>query len=164
MKTITLELAKQDMGFSAAHFTLFSSTERERLHGHHYQVAVTLAVNIQDDGLSVDYKVYKTKIRALCQTLDEYVLLPTQSPYLKIVEEGLYLYALFNQERIPFLKSDVLLLPIRNTTVEELSNYFLEALAADPTALKRDGIQSLSVKVSSGEGQSGLTTKQLAIE
>ena len=36
----TLEIGKEDMKFSAAHYTVFSATERERLHGHTHAVRV----------------------------------------------------------------------------------------------------------------------------
>ena len=62
-----------------------------------------------------DYSIVKRAIRALCDEIDEKVLLPEQSPHLAIEHEGDYVIALFNGERIPFLPRDVLTsrLPIR---------------------------------------------------
>ena len=39
-RTTTLELYKEEMKFSAGHFTIFSATERENLHGHNFSVYV----------------------------------------------------------------------------------------------------------------------------
>ena len=43
---IRIELSKEYLNFSAGHFTIFSATERENLHGHNFQVrgAVTAAI------------------------------------------------------------------------------------------------------------------------
>ena len=37
-----IEIAKQALNFSAAHFTIFSQTEREDLHGHNFRWNVNL--------------------------------------------------------------------------------------------------------------------------
>ena len=38
----TLHIDKQAHKFSAAHFTIFSETDRERLHGHNYGVSARI--------------------------------------------------------------------------------------------------------------------------
>ena len=43
-----------------------------------------------------DYSIVKRAIRALCDEIDEKVLLPEQSPHLAIEHEGDYVIALFN--------------------------------------------------------------------
>ncbi|MAU92321.1 MAG: 6-pyruvoyl tetrahydropterin synthase, partial [Gammaproteobacteria bacterium TMED182] len=123
-----IEVAKQAMNFSAAHFTIFSATEREDLHGHNFQVACAVTAPVDDSGLMFDYAVIKKQIRAFCDEIDEKMLLPALSPHLNILEEDDYTIAVFNGERIPFLPRDVLILPIANTTVEEFSHYFLNKI------------------------------------
>ena len=102
-----IEVAKQAMNFSAAHFTIFSATDREDLHGHNFQVACAVTAPVDDSGLMFDYAVIKKQIRALCDEIDEKMLLPALSPHLKILEEDDYTIAVFNGERIPFLPRDV---------------------------------------------------------
>lgn len=155
-RLFTLELSKEDMKFSAGHFTIFSATERERLHGHNFAVQVHIEARMQDNGMGFDYGVYKKRIRQLCDAWDEYFILPGASPYLRLEEEGEYLYACFAQERIPFLKSDVLVLPIENATVEAFAFLLLEQLIADPKELEHFQIEGMQVKVFSGPGQCGV--------
>lgn len=150
-----VELHKDELHFSAGHFTIFSATERENLHGHNYDVSAALHVLLTDNGMAFDYRFYKSKLLALCQQLDRRFLLPTQSNYLKIEETGDMYYAHFNQERIPFLKKDIFLLPVCNVTIEELSNWFLQQLLQNAVELQSHGIQSITVKVFNGPGQSG---------
>jgi 6-pyruvoyltetrahydropterin/6-carboxytetrahydropterin synthase len=152
-----VELHKDELHFSAGHFTIFSATERENLHGHNYDVNVCLHVALNDNGMAFDYRVYKNKLIALCQQLDRRFLLPRHSKYLRIEEDGDMIFAHFNKERIPFLKRDVTILPVCNVTIEELSNWFLQKLILDEIELKRHKIHGIIVKVFNGPGQSGAT-------
>jgi 6-pyruvoyltetrahydropterin/6-carboxytetrahydropterin synthase len=154
----TIELYKENMKFSAGHFTIFSATEREPLHGHNYQVAVSLTNQVQANGLSFDYRFYKNKVYQLCRELNQTFLLPTQSAYLQIEEEGDYIYAHFAGTKLPFLKSDITLLPVCNVTVEELSRWLLERLIEDQHTLNEHWVHQIVVRVSSAPGQSGSAT------
>lgn len=151
----TIELQKESMKFSAGHTTIFSKTEREPLHGHHYTVylALTNWVNEQE-GLTFDYRFYKNKIRELCSHLNQTFLMPQNSPYMSISEDEAYYYFTFNQKKIPFLKEDVTLLPVTNITVEELSRWFIQELILDKQELDRHQIEKIVVKVFSAPGQS----------
>ena len=152
MQNTTKEISKEYLHFAAAHFTLFSATERENLHGHNFQVTLDADAPMHDDGLTFDYNILKKAVKQLCDDLDEQVLMPTRSPYLEIDEQDDYTYIVFNGERIPFLQRDLTLLPIRNITVEELAQYLLGKL------LEREDIQALDIdnmllRCASGEGQ-----------
>ena len=149
-----IEVAKQAMNFSAAHFTIFSATEREDLHGHNFQLACSVTAPVDDTGLMFDYAIIKRRLRALCDEIDEKMLLPAHSPFLEITDEAGYTIAHFNGERIPFLPRDVLVLPIANTTVEEFSHYFLEKILQVPEIMAH-GLTEITVKVSSSPGQDG---------
>ena len=148
----TIEISKEYLHFAAAHFTLFSATNRENLHGHNFQVTLDAQAPIANDGLTFDYNILKKTLKALCDSLDEQVLMPTQSPYLEIEQAEDYTYVLFNGERIPFLPRDLTLLPVRNITVEELAQYFLDQLR-DQAEIQALDIHHLLLRCSSGEGQ-----------
>jgi 6-pyruvoyltetrahydropterin/6-carboxytetrahydropterin synthase len=161
----TIELTKEDLEFAAGHFTIFSPTRRERLHGHNFRVTAKIDAKIVPDrGMAFDYGVYKQILREICQELDSYFLLPTKSPYLKIEEAGDYYYAYFHEDKIPFLKKDVLFLPLRNISVEELARWFVNRLASDKKAIEDYGVLGFSVQVFSGPGQSGSASWRLEDE
>jgi len=153
----TIEISKEYLHFSAAHFTLFSPTERENLHGHNFYVEASLEGEVGADGLCFDYNVIKSVLKTLCDSLDELVLLPSRSPYLIVRDRGDQIVAQFGSEQIPFLPRDVKLLPVRNITVEELSQWFLDTLACDDEVVALP-IESLTLRVSSGPGQWASTT------
>lgn len=152
-QTLTrIDLSKEYLNFSAGHFTLFSATERENLHGHNFQVRCAVTAVIGDDGLAFDYGLLKRVLKDLCDQLDERVLLPQDSPHLRIEHQDGMVFAHFAAERIPFLKRDVLLLPIRNITIEELAPLLLTRLR-EQTELTAPAIRAIELGVSSGRGQ-----------
>ncbi len=154
----TILLERQDFHFSAGHYTIFSATEREKLHGHNFSVSVAIHTVLNDSGISFDYDIYKKTIRQLCKELSQHMLLPAHSPYQTIEEEGDYYYCHYNNERIPFLKSDVKILPLRNITVEELARWFILKLTEDNAALEQYKIEGFTVTVNTAPGQGGSMT------
>lgn len=155
MRQTTIELFKEGMKFSAGHFTIFSATERENLHGHNFNVYISLTANILENGMCFDYGIYKKRVNSLCKEWNEIVLLPGNSKYLKIEETEDFIYAHFNNEKIPFLKRDVLVLPIENATVEDFSYLILKKLISDQEEINNFQIKDITVKVFSGPGQCG---------
>ena len=150
MRLTTLHIDKEAHKFSAAHFTIFSATERERLHGHNYSVSARIVAPMGNNGFAADYNVYKRRIATLCDSLDEYLILAGESPYQTIVEDGDTYRVSFNGEDMRFLKSDTLVLPVSNATVEEFSYYLLQRLLE---ASAGDELEELEVAVASGPGQ-----------
>lgn len=158
----TIEISKEDIKFSAAHFTIFSATERERLHGHNYAVQLAVTATVGEDGICFSYRDIKSRLRELCAGLDEYTLVPSLSPHLRIEDDGEFYLVRFHRERIPLLKSDTLLLPLRNSTVEEFARYLRDRFVGDGSFVAARGIREVVMKVSSGPGQSGSCTWRAA--
>ncbi len=156
---VTLEISKEYLSFSAAHFTIFDAQEREDLHGHNFHVACDVTAPVGADGLMFDYNVIKQRLKSLLDALDEKTLLPERSPHLTIDNSDGYVVACFADERMPFLPRDVLTLPLRNITVEELAPWLLDSLITDPE-IRSLPLQSATLKVASGAGQWASATWQ----
>lgn len=150
----TVELQKESMKFSAGHTTIFSATEREPLHGHHYGVYLALTTFVEENGMTFDYRYYKKRINELCGQLNQTFLMPQYSPFLEYGEDEEYYYFTFNRKKMPFLKEDITLMPLTNITVEELSRWFINELIKNTEELDRHRIEKLVVKVFSAPGQS----------
>lgn len=148
----TLYIDKESHKFSAAHFTIFSATDRERLHGHNYSVSARIVAPMGENGFSADYNVYKSRLKSLCDSLDEYMLLAGESPFQKIEEDESYYRVTFAEDEMLFLRSDTLVLPIRNATVEEFSHYLLQQLVAQSSG---EDLREIELCVASGPGQRG---------
>ena len=148
----TIEISKEDLHFSAAHFTIFGAGERENLHGHNFFVEAEASGEVGEDGLCFDYNVLKGLLRELCAALDERTLLPARSPYLTVESSQDGVTAAFGGERLVFLARDVEVLDVRNVTVEELARWFVDRLSRDGRFLDLP-VAELRLRVSSGPGQ-----------
>jgi 6-pyruvoyltetrahydropterin/6-carboxytetrahydropterin synthase len=148
----TIEIAKEYLNFSAGHFTMFSATERENLHGHNWRVACEITTPVGAGGLCFDYAILKRLLEGICEELDEKMLLPGASPWLRVEQREDLIIAHYAAEQIPFLPRDVLVLALRNVTVEELAGWILERVRTHPKLADED-VHRLEIKVSSGTNQ-----------
>lgn len=159
MTRTTLHLAKQNFKFSAAHFLIFNETEAEKLHGHNYQVKVDIPVPADFDltktGFFIDFQVFKKQIKGLLDLWDEHVLLPAKHPEMKIRRQGESLEVRFRDRFYAFPANEVVLLPVTNTSVEQLSRLLAETLLAE---FQTQGVRKLKVSVEETRGQSASTT------
>lgn len=146
-----IELAKESFHFSAAHFTMFSATEREKLHGHNYSVRCRIACAVGAHGLAFDYTGIKQRIKELCASLDERTLMPSRSPWLSVHVSSGQVIIQFAGERLVLPEPDVCLLPIANVTLEALAKHLAETLL-ESEAASHLPIQSLTIGVSSAPG------------
>ena len=161
-KLTTIEIQKQYYHFSSAHFTVFSATERERLHGHNFRIGAAITGEVDDNGLCFDYAIYKKKLMHICSQFDEYTLIAEHSPHLKIESDEQYYYIIHNGISQPLLKTDTILLPVLNITIEELSHYILGLLIEDQQELSKLRVHEMDVRVSSGPDQWGVARWQRA--
>jgi 6-pyruvoyltetrahydropterin/6-carboxytetrahydropterin synthase len=129
MTEASVELARADIGFSAAHFSIHQGRS-ERLHGHNYRVFLTVHGSIGDEGTVVDFSALKLELRALCAELDERMLVPMYSPQIGIEQgtDGIRLTE--GSRRFLMPSGDVVLLPVVNTTCECLAAHLLAQLRA----------------------------------
>ena len=154
----TIEIHKEYLHFSCAHFTLFSATERENLHGHNFQIGCEVEAAVDETGLCFDYNIIKDVLKTLCAEIDEQMLLPGNSPWLTVERQAGQdgqsdmVLALFNGEKIPFLARDVTVLPLRNITVEELAGWMLQRIVNTPE-VKNLPLTKMLVRVASGNDQ-----------
>jgi len=155
MKKVSLTLSSSSMKFSAAHFTIFSATERENIHGHNFTLALKLDTLLEKNDLTFDYNLFKKMVIDFCAALDEKLLLPLHSPYLTVSQLDQSIQASFNQENLVFLPRDVVLLPIANITVEGLAHYFLDKILMQQSLLDQCNIQKIAMTVASSASQSG---------
>lgn len=153
----TIEIHKQYLHFSVAHFTIFSATERERLHGHNFRIAVSITGEVDDNGLCFDYAVYKKILQKLCVRFDEYTLIAENSPYLDIRSDDQFHHVTHNGITMPLLKTDTILLPVLNVTIEEMSKYLLDEVLGDHSLINQLKIHRFEMRVSSGPDQWGVS-------
>jgi len=146
-----LELAKEDFKFSVAHFTVFSATEAELLHGHNYQVAVEVRGRGLDSmGLLADVARLKKEIRRLCDELDSHTLIPTENPLVRVERTPGGVEVRYGERRYVLPVDDVLLLPLTNSSMEQFAHLLWSRLA--PFLASTD-LHYLAVAVGETSGQ-----------
>lgn len=146
----TLEFFHGRLKFSAGHFTIFSKNKRERIHGHNYHLHALITAALAEPGITFDYDLFHDKLLALCQQLHSRFLLPGQSPYLTYKENATHYHFIFNHKTMSLLKEDVLVLPLANITLEELSRWFVEQITQDKSFLQEHDIVEIVIKVFNG--------------
>ena len=149
-KETKLYFHKGKLKFSIGHFTIFSATERETLHGHNYTLEVVVTTELGEPGITFDYRLFEEKLLRLCQQLNWFCLIPTLSPYLSIEDDDPHYKITFNQESMWLLKKDVVLLPLENITLETLSQWFVNEIESDQAFMKKFHVKHLSIKVFNG--------------
>lgn len=156
--TYDLFLDRDYLTFSCAHFVVGEKFE-EPLHGHNYRILVNVYGTQGKDNMVINFHTIKRIMKPIVDTLDHYVLLPSKNKLLTIIEEGNQVIVKIphSEKEYEFPKSDVVMLPIENTTVEELSHYFVKMLAKNEE-IKQENISQVTVTVYEYEGQ-GVTTE-----
>ncbi|MFW9922680.1 MAG: 6-pyruvoyl tetrahydropterin synthase family protein [Candidatus Thorarchaeota archaeon] len=139
--------------FAAAHFVL-GETGCEKLHGHNYLVEVQVfgEQNPVKD-LVIDFLELKPFVRTFLEELDHKILLPNDNPNLFLKKEGEEYSVEFlpKKKKYIFPASDVCILPIRNTTVEEFARLISEKMV--PLFDEHSNISAIEVGVFEYKGQ-----------
>ncbi|MHA2226180.1 MAG: 6-pyruvoyl trahydropterin synthase family protein [Candidatus Hodarchaeales archaeon] len=112
--------------FSACHF-LIGFPKCDRLHGHNYQVIVSLNFVQGDLESPLDFRIVNTAIRNELQQMNQKILIPKNSPEIQIKSilngDNWEIYVK-EEKTYSFPKQDVVLLEgIEQSTSESLANY-----------------------------------------
>ncbi len=170
MENYRVRVSKDYLGFCAAHFIIFRKSQCERLHGHNYRVAAELEGTLDENHLVFDFIELKQILMAICEELEHRMLVPVKSRQLS-VEIGEASVNLGFEDRVwVFPRTDCVLLPIENTTAEQLACYVAHRLSgalrerspasnddlpnvALPEAANT-GLHKVTIEVYEGPGQS----------
>jgi 6-pyruvoyltetrahydropterin/6-carboxytetrahydropterin synthase len=158
VRKATVAIYKDEFRFSAGHIMLLSDNLRETLHGHDYAVEAIFDTIILDNGMAFDCRVYKDKLKLICEKLDYHFILPAHSKHMRLAENTTHFLAYHDNEVLPFLKKDAIVLPITNVTLEELSFWFLQQLITDVPRLIAVGIEGITLKVFNGRNESAASS------
>ncbi|MDA0270045.1 MAG: 6-carboxytetrahydropterin synthase [Chloroflexi bacterium] len=140
--------------FAAAHMATLGD-ELEPLHGHNYLVRCRVDGDLTDDRWVIDFSALKRAVREVCDALDHHFLLQERSPLLQVERDVEGWSIRFRNRAYRFPASDVVALPIENTTAELLAEYIAEQVV---TRLASDGhgnLTKIAVDVEEMPGQAG---------
>ena len=129
MPNFKIHVSKDYLIFCAAHFITYDGV-CESLHGHNYRASVTLEGGTQADHFVFNFVTLKRIMRTLVDQLDHRTLLPDSNPYFALTRANGEITVEVPGRRYVLPESDVLILPIPNTTAELLAKYLAEQLRA----------------------------------
>jgi 6-pyruvoyltetrahydropterin/6-carboxytetrahydropterin synthase len=148
----TVRVSKDYLVFCAGHFITYDGHECEPLHGHNYRAAAALEGPLDENAYVFDFTRLKRGLRAVVDRLDHRMLLPTKSALIRVTQTGAEIQAAYRDKRYVFPASDVVLLPIPNTTAEMLAWWISQELQQGLGALP-PGVTALEVEVDESTGQ-----------
>lgn len=158
-----IELCKEYFQFACAHFLIFPDGSKERLHGHNYRVSVEIEGGLTERGLVIDFLKAKPVVRALCDELDEHWIVPGLHPELAVTTLGDgHTKVRYHDARYVAPSDEVLVLPINNSSVENLATWFGRELRERlEKRFGRSQVRRLCVSISETPGQSGAYTSTI---
>lgn len=157
-----IKVYKQYFNFAASHFLIFKNGTREPLHGHNYRVAVKGdALELHHD-MVFDFLDIKPIVRDICNSLDHKVLLPKENENLKIFTQNKnYQLLVVDGSEFSIPQSDVLILPLHNTSAECLSIYLAHQISEKVFEKFQFRFKTLEVEVEETPGQSAVYNLKL---
>lgn len=158
MSEFTVAVGKEVLVFAAGHFITFGDGACEALHGHNYRVGVTLTGELGRHSMVYDFVALRRDMEALLAELDHRVLLPASNPELDVGSSAGQVEVSHSSRRYVFPESDVVILPVPNTTAERLAEYLGGRLDDHLRRVKAVEVERLVVEVEETPGQSAFWT------
>jgi 6-pyruvoyl-tetrahydropterin synthase len=156
----SIRVYKQYFNFASSHFMLFKDGTREPLHGHNYRVQIkgnALDLENLNDDMVFDFLDIKPIVREVCDSLDHKLLIPKNNPHLHIEErEKNYILSTRDESFFSIPQTDVLILPIENTSAERLAAYLAYQIRDKVLEKFNFEFKSLEVEVEETPGQAAV--------
>jgi 6-pyruvoyltetrahydropterin/6-carboxytetrahydropterin synthase len=152
---VTVE--RNRLRFAAAHMATFRG-ECEPLHGHNYDIIIEVEGELTEDAWVWDFGELKRAAKAIADELDHKFMLQRESTVLDIAERETNWAIRFGDRGYVLPKSDVIALPIKNTTAECISEWVSGRLQSALKEMGATNIRKLTVGIEEMPGQAGWYT------
>ena len=151
-----VKLEKEDLIFSAAHFITFNGNVCERLHGHNYRVFAEVYGPLDENQYVIDFITLRDALKAITLQLDHHMLLPESHPSIRVESSEKEVLVTFEERRWIFPREDCVILPVANTTAEQLAEWMGRQLLESLQSQGITNIEKLVIGVDENEGQWGI--------
>jgi len=153
--TFRVLLQKEQLVFSSAHFITFAGDICECLHGHNYGLRAEVEGSLDENRYVIDFIAFRDALAELVKQLDHHMLLPTLHPMIQVDEQVDEVTVRFRKKRWVFPREDCMLLPIANTTAEEIAWWIATQLKKKLYSQIGPRLSMLEVSVDENHGQWG---------
>lgn len=154
--TFRVEVSKEAFIFSAAHFITFAGDICERIHGHNYGVRVTVEGPLDENRYVVDFIALRDAVLAETQQLDHHVILPRHHAEISVSSDDKEMTVRFRDRRWVFPNEDCVILPVVNTTAEEIARVIAERVCERTRKAFGSALTTIEVGVDENCGQWGI--------
>ncbi len=148
-----VRVTKDHLVFSAAHFITFNGNICERLHGHNWRTAIEVVGPLDENRYVFDFIALRDSLQKIVHELDHRVLLPTTHSQIRVQANDREVIATFADRRWVFPREDCVLLPVENTTAEEIALWIAKRLREVIVAVSKTPIELIQVEVEENFGQ-----------
>jgi 6-pyruvoyl-tetrahydropterin synthase len=155
----TIEIGGGPFVFSAAHAGLHAG-EFEPMHGHTFTVTVALTGDLDGAGVVTDFSVVKDALGEVIAPLRKRTLMPAQPPGGSCVAEDGQIFVECGAKRYSLPSSDVMLLPLVNTTTEAIAGYLLDQLL--PVLMCQDRVRRVELRLAEAPDTTAYASVDLA--
>lgn len=156
VNTWELELADVKSIFPAAHFVV-GNRYCEPLHGHDYNIRVIAIGEMGRGQMVIDFLDLKPILRKVTSKLKGKILLPKNNNLIVFKEKNddnsLIVKIPSKNKKYIFPQTDIILLPVKNTTVEELSRYIGIKVLEEIKKLNVSNVRTIKVWVGETKNQ-----------
>lgn len=153
----SIKVYKQYFNFASSHFMIFENGSREPLHGHNYRVMLKGEVPALSGDMVFDFLDIKPIVREVCDSLDHKLLIPKDNTQLKIyTDKKNFVIETPDESYFSIPQTDVLLLPILNTSAERIAVYICDEIRQRVKDRFGFSFNNLEVEVEETPGQSAV--------
>lgn len=145
---------KNNIRFSSAHM-IFDHDKCGFLHGHTYAIHLKVFGEKDKNGFIIDFSILKSALKKIADQLDHRVLIPEKNDFVTINNNEIEIC--HEEKKYILPKMDCVILPIKSSTVENLSEYLLENLLSQLTITKN--IKKICLGLDEGFGQGTVVEK-----
>lgn len=136
---------------------IFENGTREPLHGHNYRVQVKGEAPELAGDMVFDFLDIKPIVREICDSLDHKLLIPKDNDKLKIyTDKKNYIIETPDESVFSIPQTDVLLLPILNTSAERIAVYICGEIRRLVNERHGYSFSSLEIEVEETPGQAAV--------
>jgi 6-pyruvoyltetrahydropterin/6-carboxytetrahydropterin synthase len=153
--TYRVDVTKQQFVFSAAHFITFAGDICERIHGHNYGVRASVEGPLDENRYVVDFIALRDAVLEETQALDHHVILPRDHAEIKVTGDDKETTATFRDRRWVFPNEDCIILPVINTTAEQIARVIAERVIERTREKFGSSLTAIEVAVDENCGQWG---------
>jgi 6-pyruvoyltetrahydropterin/6-carboxytetrahydropterin synthase len=154
--TFRVDVTKEQFVFSAAHFITFAGDICERIHGHNYGVRASVEGPLDENRYVVDFIALRDAVLEQTQAFDHHIILPSDHADIKITSDEKETTATFRDRRWVFPNEDCVMLPVVNTTAEEIARVIAERVMEKTREQFKSALSWIEVAVDENHGQWGV--------